>query len=227
MATLLLVRHGQTPAEVEGVLAGWTPGVHLDRLGRTQVKALAERMSGLVLDGLVTSPLERCRETAEALAAGLSPAPQIASDLDLADCRYGSWTGRSLADLAEEPLWPIVQNYPSAVTFPGGESVAAMQARALTSVRRWNKRFGGSGVYAAVTHGDVIKVLVADAMGMHLDMFQRIVVAPASVTVIRYTPTRPFLLRLNATGEPLRDVAESSRLLGLQESAEVGGGSGH
>ncbi|MFI0374483.1 histidine phosphatase family protein [Actinomadura sp. 1N219] len=210
MTTLLLVRHGLT-AMTGPVLAGWTPGVHLDERGRAQVAALAERMAPLPLAAIVSSPLDRCAETAEAIAAARGPgrgAPveKIETDERFGEVRYGDWTGRPLKELAEEPLWRVVQAHPSAVTFPGeaGESLAAAQHRAVTAVRDWNARIaaehGPDALYAVCSHGDIIKAVVADALGLHLDQFQRIQADPASLTAIRYTETRPFVVRVNDTG---------------------------
>ena len=199
MTTVLLVRHGLT-ALTGPVLSGWTPGVHLDERGRAQVTALGERLRRVPLAVVVTSPLERCRETADALLAGRSPEPALNVDERLGEVRYGSWTGRELKELRKEPLWRVVQDHPSAATFPGGEGLAAMAARATEAVRDWNARLGPDATYAVVSHGDVIKALIADALGLHLDGFQRIVVDPASLTVIRYAALRPFVVRVNDTG---------------------------
>ncbi|TDB85891.1 MSMEG_4193 family putative phosphomutase [Actinomadura sp. KC216] len=210
MMTLLLVRHGLT-AMTGPLLAGWTPGVHLDERGRAQVAALAGRIAPLPLAAIVTSPLERCAETAEAIAAARGTGPgtaadKIETDERFGEVRYGDWTGRPLKELAEEPLWRVVQAHPSAVKFPGedGESLAAAQHRAVTAVRDWNARIaaehGPDALYAVCSHGDIIKAIVADALGLHLDQFQRIQADPASLTVIRYTETRPFVVRVNDTG---------------------------
>ncbi|RFS84388.1 MSMEG_4193 family putative phosphomutase [Actinomadura spongiicola] len=203
MTMLLLVRHGLT-AMTGPVLAGWTPGVPLDERGRAQVTAVAARLAPLPLAAIVTSPLERCAETAGAIAAG--HAVEVDTDERFGEVRYGDWTGRPLKELAEEPLWRVVQTHPSAARFPGedGESLAAAQHRAVTAVRDWNARIaadhGPDAVYAVCSHGDIIKAVVADALGVHLDQFQRIQVDPASITAIRYTETRPFVVRVNDTG---------------------------
>ncbi|RKS73369.1 putative phosphoglycerate mutase [Actinomadura pelletieri DSM 43383] len=200
---LLLVRHGLT-AMTGPVLAGWTPGVSLDDRGRAQVTAVAARLAPVPLAALVTSPLDRCVETAAAVATGR--AVEVDTDERFGEVRYGDWTGRPLKELAEDPLWRVVQNHPSAVRFPGedGESLAAAQHRAVTAVRDWNARIaaghGPDAVYAVCSHGDIIKAIVADALGVHLDQFQRIQVDPASITAIRYTETRPFVVRVNDTG---------------------------
>jgi len=219
VTTVLLVRHGSTSANAAGVLAGWTPGLHLNEKGRQDAKILAQRLSGLPIAGVVTSPMERCRETAEILSSGLSGNLRLNSDLDLAECRYGDWTGRTLSELRAEPLWEAVVHTPSAVTFPNGESLSGVQARALHAIRRWNKTYAG-GVYLAISHGDVIKAVLADALGMHLDMFQRIVVEPCSVSVVRYAAGRPLVLRVNDVGGDLAGAAGGSE----PGPVDIGGG---
>ena len=206
MPTLLLVRHGRSTANTAGILAGWSPGVDLDEHGRKQAGELAERLAPVPLALVVSSPLDRCRQT---LAPLLTARDGLVQRLDerLGECRYGDWTGRPLSELAGEPLWKTVQAQPSAATFPGpeGESLREMSHRAVESVREWDaeveREHGAGAVWVACSHGDVIKAIVADALGLHLDNFQRISVEPCSVTAIRYTPQRPFLLRLGDTGE--------------------------
>jgi probable phosphomutase (TIGR03848 family) len=198
VTTLLLVRHGLT--DMTGpVLAGWTPGVHLSERGRAQAGALAARLAPLRLDAIVSSPLERCQETARAVL-GEREGVKVESDDRFGECGYGEWTGRPLKELAEEPLWRVVQQHPSAAIFPGGESLAGVQRRAVAGVRHWNAKLGDDAVYLVCSHGDVIKAIVADAMGVHLDQFQRITADPASLTAIRYTALRPFVLRVNDVG---------------------------
>ncbi|MGW5161837.1 histidine phosphatase family protein [Nonomuraea wenchangensis] len=226
MTTLLLARHGLT--DLTGpVLAGRTPGVRLSEAGRAQAVALAGRIAGVRLDAIVSSPLERCQETAAAVAAGRDL--PVRTDERFIECGYGEWTGRPLKELAKEPLWQVVQAHPSAAAFPGGESVADMQHRAVTAVREWNRRLGEKGVYLVCSHGDVIKSIVADALGLHLDQFQRITADPAALTVIRYAPMRPFVLRLNDMGE-LRLPEDSEEKDGGENhtgsDAAVGGGPG-
>ncbi|WP_248961553.1 histidine phosphatase family protein [Sphaerisporangium perillae] len=235
MTTLLLVRHGLT--DMTGpVLAGWTPGVHLSERGRAQAETLAARLAPLRLDAIVASPLERCQETAQAVLAGREGL-QIASDDRFGECGYGDWTGRPLKELAEEPLWRVVQQHPSAAVFPGGESLAGVQRRAVAAVRHWNAKLGDEAVYLVCSHGDVIKAIVADALGVHLDQFQRITADPASLTAIRYTTLRPFVLRVNDVGGGVENLippapqAEGSEQQDGGESltesdAAVGGGAG-
>lgn len=207
MPTLILVRHGRSTANTAGVLAGRTPGVALDERGAEQAAALPGRLAALPLAAAVTSPLQRCRETLRPLLDARPDLP-LHTEERISECDYGDWAGRKLAELADDPLMAVVQQHPSAAAFPGGESMRAMQARAVDAVREWNARIeaehGESAVYLMCSHGDIIKSLVADALGMHLDLFQRVHADPCSVTAIRYTRLRPFLLRLGDTGDLAR-----------------------
>lgn len=227
MSTVLLIRHGLT-AMTGPVLAGWTPAVDLDDRGREQARTLAERLAQLPLAAIVASPLERCQQTAAALRERRDV--DVRTDERIGECRYGDWTGQELKKLAKDPLWRVVQAHPSAVTFPGGESLREVQCRAVSAVREWNATLGSEATYAIVSHGDVIKAVVADALGMHLDLFQRIVVDPCSLSVVRYTGLRPFLTRLNDTGGGVGDLLPPKRRGRGRRSggydAAVGGGAG-
>lgn len=228
MTTVLLVRHGLTEANAGGVLAGWTPGIPLAAKGREQVEALAARLAAVPLAAVISSPLERCQETAKLIVAGRDGLA-IETDDALGECHYGDWQGQELKKLAKDPLWKVVQAHPSAAEFPNGEALRTTQARAVDAVRRHNARLGPEAMWAAVSHGDVIKAVVADALGLHLDQFQRIVVDPASLTVVRYTGLRPFLLRLNDTGGGVADlmpVKRRRRPSRRDSDAPVGGGAG-
>lgn len=230
MPTCLLIRHGRTAANAQGVLAGTSPGVDLDDTGRDQAQQVAERLRGVRLAGLVSSPLERTRQTGEAIArvqSDNSNPVELLIDERIVECNYGDWTGRQLKKLSKEPLWKQVQGHPSAVTFPGGESMRAMQQRAVEAVRYWNMEFGDKAVYALISHGDVIKAVVADALGMHLDQFQRISVDPGSMCIIEYTPLRPFVVRTNDTGSDLSFMHPQKKKRKARSSdAAVGGGGG-
>jgi probable phosphomutase (TIGR03848 family) len=213
MPTVLLVRHGRTAANAGGVLAGWTPGIGLDETGRTQAAALAQRLSVMPISLAVSSPLQRCQETAGEILAVKGPPrrprPPLLTDDRLGEAKYGDWTNKPLQELAKLPLWRVVQAHPSAVTFPGedGESMLTMQARAVNAIREYDQRVadehGDHAVWLAVSHGDVIKSILADALGMHFDQFQRLMVDPCSVSVIRFTPLRPFAVRVNDSGADL------------------------
>jgi probable phosphomutase (TIGR03848 family) len=227
VATVLLLRHGRTAANANGGLAGRQP-VELDEAGRAQAAKVGERLGALPLSAVVTSPLIRCRETLELALPGAAPVV----DEGLTECGYGDWEGQPLAKLAKEPLWRVVQQHPSAAVFPNGEAMAAMSARAVATIRHWDAKVtaehGPEALWLACSHGDVIKAIVADAMGLHLDEFQRIVADPASVSVIRYTPTRPFLIRLNDTADltALVPVKRRRRRAATESEAVVGGAAG-
>ena len=233
MATVILARHGRTTANATGVLAGRSKGVHLDDHGLEQARQAAERLAGLPLAALVSSPLERCRETAREIGRTQANGVRPVTERGLLECDYGEWTGRELKTLAKEPMWRTVQAHPSAAAFPGGESMAAMAARAVAAVRRWDARVeeehGPDAVWVAVSHGDVIKAVLADALGMHLDAFQRIVVDPASLSVVRYTALRPFVVASNTSAGDLahlRPPVRSRRRRKPTSDATVGGGAG-
>ena len=226
MATVILVRHGRTTANASGLLAGRTPGIQLDEVGHEQVARTGERLGDVPLVRVVTSPLERCRQTAKAIAIKQGAKPKIVTEKGITECDYGDWQGRSLADLAKEDLWSVVQNHPSAAAFPGGESMATMQARSVAAIRRHDAAYeaehGRGAVWAAVTHGDIIKSILADALGMHLDLFQRINVDPASVSIIRYSTARPYVVATNTHAGDLSWL----RAKPADEDAPVGGGAG-
>ena len=203
--TVILLRHGRSVSNTAHTLAGRSEGVELDAKGVSQAAALVERLAGLPITALVRSPLLRCRLTLEPLAAALGLEPLI--DERLSEVDYGQWTGRNLGELVKEPLWTVVQQQPSAAVFPDGEGLAQVQARAVAAVRDHDRRLadehGADVLWVACTHGDVIKSVVADALGAHLDSFQRITADPASMSVIRYTPARPFVVHVNHTGAEL------------------------
>lgn len=230
MTTVLLVRHGLT-AMTGPVLAGRTPGVDLDERGQLQAARLAERLAGVAINAIVSSPLERCVQTAQAIASNRETT--VETDPRLIECGYGDWTGQEIKKLAKDPLWKVVQAHPSAVTFPGdgGEAMRDAQVRAVDAVRSWNDRLGRDATWVACSHADIIKSVVADALGMHLDTFQRIVVDPCSVTVITYTDLRPFVVRVNDTGTELATLlappkGSRKRAKAVTSDAVVGGGAG-
>ncbi|WP_204163987.1 MSMEG_4193 family putative phosphomutase [Nocardioides solisilvae] len=234
MATVILVRHGRSTANVSRVLAGRQAGVRLDEEGERQARAAAERIAAVPLVAVVTSPLERCVQTAE-LVAGAQPgaaaaAARLRVEERLTECDYGEWQGRAISELAGEDLWGTVQRQPSAAIFPGGESLAAMSARGVAAVRELDAELeaahGPHAVWVAVSHGDVIKAVLADALGTHLDHFQRIVADPASVSVVRYTTGRPFVLGLNTHAGDLSWLAQAPAEDVPAGDAVPGGGSG-
>lgn len=202
MTTVLLVRHGLT-AQTDHALSGDTPGVHLDDRGRRQADLIAGRLDGVALDAVVSSPLERCRETAAPIAAARGLVVQI--DEGLRETGYGDWTGMELRHLRREPLWKTLMAVPSAVTFPNGEAFRDVQARAVGTIRAWNERLGPDATYVVCSHADVLATLALDAAGSHFDQIHRFAFAPASISVIRYDPA-PTVVRLNDDGATLAQL---------------------
>jgi probable phosphoglycerate mutase len=200
---VLLVRHGRTPTTGQ-VLPGRAPGLHLSDEGRAQAEAVAERISQLVGGtsggrgpvAVYASPLERTQETARPIARRLGL--RVRSDRGLLECDFGAWTGGKLSDLAKKPEWATVQRYPSGFRFPDGESFLEMQARMTSALGRLVERHRGETV-VAVSHADPIKAVVAQAAGTPLDLFQRLTVAPCSVSALAYTGHGPFVLTVNST----------------------------
>jgi probable phosphomutase (TIGR03848 family) len=203
--TVILLRHGRSTSNTAHTLAGRTEGVDLDDKGREQAEGIVERIGALPVKAIVRSPLLRCERTVAPLAAALGLEPVLEDRLTEVD--YGQWTGRTIGDLVKEPLWAVVQQQPSAAVFPEGEGLARVQARAVEAVREHDQRLaaeqGSDVLWVACTHGDVIKAVIADALGAHLDTFQRITADPASMSVIRYTAVRPFVMHVNHTGAAL------------------------
>ncbi|ONI79894.1 phosphoglycerate mutase [Actinosynnema sp. ALI-1.44] len=231
MATVILLRHARSTANGSGVLAGRTPKVALDDTGVQQAAKLVERLADVPVAAIVASPLLRCKQTVAPLASARGL--RVVTDARLSEVDYGEWTGRKLSVLGKEPLWRVVQQHPSAAVFPGGEGLANVQARAVAAIRaqdaRVTQEHGAHAVWIAVSHGDVIKSVLADALGQHLDAFQRIVVDPASVSVVRYTDTRPFVLRTNDNGGDLASVVPPKPKKNARKSgsdAVVGGSTG-
>jgi len=208
VATVVLLRHARSTANGAGRLAGRSPGVELEETGRKQAEDLVARLEPVPLAAIVCSPMLRCEQTIAPLVAarGLTPVTEPA----LSEVDYGDWTNRELKELAKEKLWSVVQQHPSAAVFPGGEGLANVQTRAVAAVRAHDARVtaehGPGAVWLLCSHGDVLKAILADALGQHLDTFQRIVVNPASVSVVQYTETRPFVLRMNDNGGELASI---------------------
>ena len=219
MGTLLLIRHGRTDANASGILAGRTPGVVLDEVGRDTTRALSLRLKEVKVAQVVVSPLERTQETANLLFD-----TEIPSTLDdrLIECDYGTWQGLKLSELATNELWPIVQQRPDEMIFTEGESMNDMATRASTAMREWDAKLvaehGSDVVWAAVSHGDIIKAICADAMGLPLRKFQTIMIDPASVSVVHYSQEGSAVGKLNDTGESwlakLNDKTNNAPTLG-------------
>lgn len=201
--TVVLVRHGQTGTTGQ-LLPGRAPGLHLADEGRAQ----AERAASLIADGLeiaaiYTSPLERARETAAPIAKAVGKRAVV--DKGLVECDFGEWTGEKLATLMKKPEWTTVQRAPSTFRFPGGESFTEMQSRIVGALDRLRAKHPG-GTIVCVSHADPIKAAVANAVGTHLDLFQRIIISPCSLSVLSWTGFGPVVLSVNTTGGPLKEL---------------------
>jgi probable phosphoglycerate mutase len=196
--TILLVRHGQTPTTGR-LLPGQARGLHLSDDGKKQADAAAARVARLKrVSAVYASPLERARETAMPIARARGLAVRI--ERGLMDLDVGRWTGERLDKVSKRPEWSTVQRNPSGFRFPGGESFMEMQTRMTDTLARLVERHRG-GVVVAVSHADPIKAVVAHALGMHLDLFQRLHVAPGSITTIAYSSGPPMVLGINALGD--------------------------
>ncbi|GGL24226.1 MSMEG_4193 family putative phosphomutase [Phycicoccus endophyticus] len=230
MAIVLLLRHGHSTANADGVLAGWTEGVGLTDTGRDQAARAAERLSALTVVRAVSSPLQRCRETASLAVPGL----QVASDERLGECHYGAWTGRRLADAAKDPLWRVIQDDPAAATFPTspahrGESLGEMAERVVAGVRALDAEVeqghGTGAVWLAVSHGDPIKAVVAESVGAGVSGLQRVRIDPGSLTAVQVTATRMVLLASNTHAGDLSALVARPAEHEAGDST-VGGGAG-
>ncbi len=209
MATLVLIRHARTE-ETGSLLSGRREGIPLSSAGRGEAKLLGDRLAGIRFAGIVSSPIQRCQETVDAIretrAASIPARPEVVIEERLTEVDYGTWTGKELKVLAKDPLWKIVQRQPSAMQFPNGESLRAAATRASEAIRDWDATFKEDDLWLAVSHGDIIKAIVSDAMGAPLDLFQRIVIDPASITVIRFGGERPTILRLNESAAGIESL---------------------
>lgn len=212
MTLLLLVRHG-TNDWVHGRLAGWTPGVRLNEAGYAQVKALSDRLGDLPMAAVYSSPLERTIETAQAIATPRNLSVRIVEGLG--EVRYGEWTGGELKALSQHELWPGVQFYPSGTRFPGGETLGEVQMRAVATLDGLRAQHP-KDIIVAVSHADLIKLVIAYYIGMHIDLFQRLIINPASVTALAFERMGPRLLAFNDTGSiehlwPKQETSQSEQ----------------
>lgn len=221
MTQILLIRHAVNDVMKAKKLAGWMPDVHINAEGRQQAQAVAERLREMPITAIYSSPLDRTRETAEPLAQALGLEVQIREDIG--EVQYGDWTGKSLEELSKLDVWKVVQLYPSGMRFPGGETIREMQARIvnqLESIAADHPR----EIVAVFSHADVIKAALAHYLGVHLDLFQRIVVNPTSVSVLRLTPYGPQVLRINDDGplklEPEKEAAAKEEVGGVAVEKE-------
>lgn len=220
---IVLIRHAHSQANAKGILSGRLPNVKLSEKGLVQSVELAKRLGNFPVKQIRISPMGRCRETLE---PWLNTLPQSKTDLVIQDemlneVDYGSWSGKKLASLSQLKLWKTVQEKPSAMYFPQGEGLAHMQQRAMQAVHE-SISAKGKGAAVLVSHGDVIKAIVCSALGMHLDDFQRIVIDPASVTILEFSTNQPRLTLLNDSRSQLNELLNSPK----RQKNLLGGGSG-
>ena len=227
MTLVILVRHAHSTANGSGILAGRTEGVHLSALGKVQAKKLSSRLGEIPLKALRSSPLVRCQETIDPWIKYRQKSipyskPSLVFDEDLAEVDYGLWSGKKLRSLSRDPLWKTIQRTPSQVTFPEGEGLLAMQERSMRSLHdALSQR--GKGHVLLVSHGDVLKSIVASALNMHLDEFQRIVIDPASISILDFSGEKTRVLLLNDS----RSRLDPNTFLKREKMAQVGGGAGN
>jgi probable phosphoglycerate mutase len=196
MARIVLLRHAHSVANEKNLLAGRTPGIALSKTGKEQALELVDRIGPMKFDEIAVSPMQRCRETIDPWIESTSNASRVVVDESISEVDYGSWSGKSLASLRRKAQWKVVQDFPSQMIFPEGESLLEMQRRALLGFYRLNS-VKGKGSRLLVSHGDVIKSIVAHCLGMHLDQFQRLVIEPASITIIDTDAGISRLVRFN------------------------------
>jgi len=217
---IVLIRHAHSTANAAGVLSGQLPNVHLSKSGQEQSERLAERLGKLTIAQVHVSPMDRCSETLAPWLTKYGKGVAVICEPNLIEVDYGKWSGKKLATLSRAKLWRKVQGQPSAVTFPDGESLAQMQVRAMQSVH--NFFASDLEMTIMVSHGDVIKAIVASSMGMHLDDFQRIVIDPASITILESNGGAIRLTRLNDSDSSVRELLQSKNKRGHL----LGGGKG-
>ena len=196
MARIVLLRHAHSVANEKNLLAGRTPGIALSKTGRDQALQLVNRLGAITFDEIAVSPMQRCRETIDPWLTSSDGKSRVVTDDSISEVDYGSWSGKSLASLRRKSQWKVVQDFPSQMVFPEGESLLEMQGRALSGFYRLNS-VKGKGPRLLVSHGDVIKSIVAHCLGMHLDQFQRLVIEPASITIIDTDNGMSRLVRFN------------------------------
>jgi probable phosphomutase (TIGR03848 family) len=216
MTTILLIRHAVNDYVKTGKLAGWTPEVHLNEEGQAQAQALGDRLSDAPLKAIYASPLERTMETAQAVQAH-HPHLTIEQNMGIGEVKYGDWQGKKIAHLRRRKMWDVIQEYPSRAYFPNGEAMREVQVRAVNEIERL-VTVHPSQMIAIFSHADLIKMVLAHYLGMHLDNFQRIVVSPASISTLMLSHSRPFLGTINDTAHVQYMEREQKRAKANQTS---------
>ncbi len=230
MASIILVRHSRSTANNAGVLAGQAPGITLDEVGYTQAQGLIDRIGKVSISRTISSPLQRCIETITPWHSAHGDSI-IELDENFIESDYGSWTGQKLSDLAKEPLWKQVQKEPSSVTFPEGESFQAMFNRVSSGLDKIIDNLKDEENVIIVSHGDIIKLAIAKILDLPIDKFQKLVIDPASISIVKVEKTedaehsrRTALISMNESGTPLTKLLENKELAGLGGGKGDGGG---
>lgn len=195
MTTILLIRHATNDSVKAGNLAGRAKGVHLNDDGRAQAAALGERLAPAPLAQLYASPLERTMETAAEIARH-HPQLKVVTHAEIGEVHYGDWQGKAISELQRRKMWDVVQEYPSRARFPNGETMHGVQVRIVNAIEALVRKHPNEMI-ALVFHADLIKMALAHYLGMHLDVFQRIVVSPASISTLQLGHSRPFIVSMN------------------------------
>lgn len=195
MTTILLIRHAVNDFVKTGKLAGWTPGVHLNDEGKAQAEALGKRLADAPLNHIYASPIDRTMETAQAIVQH-HPHLTVEANTDIGEVLYGDWEGKKIRDLAQRKMWDVVQEYPSRAYFPNGETMRGVQVRIVDAIEGFVRKHPNQMI-ALVFHADLIKMALAHYLGMHLDVFQRIVISPASISTLQLGHSRPFVVTMN------------------------------
>lgn len=230
MASVILVRHSRSTANTAGVLAGQAPGISLDETGFTQAQGLTTRIGDIAITRVISSPLQRCIETISPWHEKYGKS-EIEIDNNFIESDYGTWTGCKLSELAKEPLWKEVQKTPSKVTFPEGESFQAMFKRVSTGLDSIIDKLAENDNVIVVSHGDIIKLAIAKILGLPIDNFQKLVIDPASISIVKVENSedkehsrRTALISMNESGTSLSKLLENKELAGLGGGKGDGGG---
>lgn len=221
MATIYLVRHGRTPANEKGILAGRTKGIFLDDLGILQAQEVAKKLQDIEFKKIIVSPMERCQQTAKIILAGLEKSIKPVIESGINECNYGDWSNKKLSVLRKKPLWKTVQEKPSLVQFPNGERVEEMLLRTKSTILETASKLKPIENLLVVSHGDPIRTFVADCLGIHLDNFQRITIDPCSISIIKVENNSVQVVSINNRVNVKQPQKKRKRF-----GSDLGGGAG-
>jgi probable phosphomutase (TIGR03848 family) len=221
VATIYLVRHGRTPANEKGILAGRTKGIFLDDLGILQAQEVAKKLQDIEFKKIIVSPMERCQQTARIILAGLEKSIKPVIESGINECNYGDWSNKKLSVLRKKPLWKTVQEKPSLVQFPNGEKMEEMLLRTKSTILETASKLKPIDNLLVVSHGDPIRTFVADCLGIHLDNFQRITIDPCSISIIKVENNSVQVVSINNRVNVKQPQKKRKRF-----GSDLGGGAG-